>query len=319
MTVTLAWLCSRDGDLARRVVALLVDGDAAATAALSSSSCVGVRTHVPLSTSDGGWVYPDLSFDCHEGEPRRGGALQVLVEVKWDSDFHDISGQKQPDAYVTLWNTLPESIEAPVKRVATLTRSGAPPQQSQPSAGEHCARRGVDVRWESIFDLFDAGCDSTIHAVAHDLANAARDEDDPEPRTVERAVTLFHDLLEGVAREYPEFGIPGTTDDYPFAQTFDGKGRGVWIAVTVPGSGEHEFDKPESLIVGLIPDRAWAPHAVETTKLGFYPAATRRGRSVRVSHPNPGGSTREELEEFVRGTLKKLAESPIAWTPAAVP
>jgi len=84
MTVVLAWLCGRDQDLAREIVKLFVGGDLAASTALASSTHVGVRSHVRLPRGEG-WVYPDLSFDCHSAET--GAALQVrLSGSSWNFD-----------------------------------------------------------------------------------------------------------------------------------------------------------------------------------------------------------------------------------------
>jgi len=147
-TAVLAWLIDRSPALAAAIVELFL-GDAAPRV-----THAGTRTWVSLPKPGGGAVFPDLSID---GD---GASLQLLIEVKVGSDFHDYVTPEgtvvsQPEFYRRVWSRLPTWGEARQRAVGTLTRHGGP------MPVELAALRARDVTWSQVRDrlraLLEAG------------------------------------------------------------------------------------------------------------------------------------------------------------------
>jgi hypothetical protein len=105
-----------------------------------------------------------------------GRAFQLLLEVKVDSDFHEVvlDGEPllQPDAYAVAWRKSLESGPAEVRRVATLTKKG-------PGLDEADPWRRAELTWSAVSTMLheslrDKHFDAGMTRIAEEFRDAVR-------------------------------------------------------------------------------------------------------------------------------------------------
>ena len=179
-TTVLAWLVDRSPTLARAVLGLFL-GDY-----VPGEGPIGARTQLTLPKRGGGALYPDLSICMGEH------ALQLLVEVKVDSEFHvypEFDGLRQPDVYRLLWRN-PSPSDARMRAVGTLTRAGGDTLADPDSL---VAR---DVSWRELRDALDArlaakDIEPEVRLVAESFVAAIDDRIAPVPPSKEEQTAFF--------------------------------------------------------------------------------------------------------------------------------
>ena len=177
-----------------------------------------IDTEVPLRTDDS-VVFPDLSVCTEEHR------LQLLVEVKVDSEFHDFAYDEdrlsQPDYYAAMWERH-DPRPARVRRVGTLTRRGEAPRSHELRCG--------DISWPAVAGILRSHAgDERVGAVAVDLASFIEDLSAPGPLgpEAERFLERWRPLLvAGAADAADRLGAarpprrPNPGRQHPFLGTF---------------------------------------------------------------------------------------------------
>jgi hypothetical protein len=179
-TAVVAWLVDRSPALARVVLELFLRDHA------PDEGPVGARTQLSLAKPGGGALYPDLSI-CVGGH-----ALQLLVEVKVDSEFHvypEFGHRLQPAVYRLLWAPSAPS-DARVRAVGTLTRLGS---DAAPDPSRLMAR---DASWRELRDVIEAelrthSVEPEVRLVAESLVAAIDERIAPIPPSKEEQAAFF--------------------------------------------------------------------------------------------------------------------------------
>jgi hypothetical protein len=174
-TIVLAWLAHHSRTFAVALLErFLADDDEGLAALASRGVVIGARAWGTLRKIEGlteGPIYPDITI------AGSGQSFELIVEIKIDAALHwwptpDGTRIYQPNAYIRSWlENYDQALEAGVRRVGTLTRSG---HGLDLPVSPH---RAADLHWKDVRELLrqlleDGRIEPEVVAVALDAAAA---------------------------------------------------------------------------------------------------------------------------------------------------
>jgi hypothetical protein len=296
MTAALAWLADHSEQLARALCELFLEtDDEEAREALGRSTSIGADVQLRLPSFGAGFLWADLSLAGADRE------LQLLVEVKLGSDFHQYAipalgaTLAQPDAYLHAWRSCDEAQEAKVRRLGTLTLDGKVPRAAD-------RWRARDLTWADIHKLLGdvtGELSPDVELVAGDLRDHLASRVLPPvltPAFLERGGKLTRGVCERLRARVSEGKVSG---NFAANERFNYAGgylqftspeltrEKLWFVVTPAGGDYNVPGAPASIQMASVYEDPLTPAAkARLISAGFTETKDKVGyRLVRAAFP----------------------------------